>query len=48
MFIGAAGSAVVSALPEKNIVIVAAIMTCSAEAAFIMLALGRRSLVVIA
>ena len=48
MFIGAAASAVVSALPEKNNVIVAAIMTGSAGAAFIMLALGRRSLVVIA
>lgn len=48
MFVGAAASAVVSALPAKNIVTVAVIITCSAAAAFIMLALGRRSLVQVA
>jgi len=48
MFVGAAASAVVSALPEKNVITLAIVMAASAFAAFILLAMGKRSLVVIA
>jgi len=48
MFVGAAASAAVSALPEKNIVTVAIVMTFSAFVAFVLLALGKRSLIAVA
>ena len=48
MFVGAAASAAVGAMPEKSVIAMATIMTGSAAAAFIMLTLGKRSLEVAA